>query len=577
MSVVFAKGEGSVGQEEMRRPISIGIIADFNADNLVRLMEKECAPMGATVAAAPFGLAIQTLLQKSSEFWDRPYDLIVLWTLPGSVITTFNDVLNFEQWSPDQVDREVDAFLDLVRGLEGFVGAVFVPSWIAPPGCEHRPSIEMKSRVGSAAALLRMNSRLVEGLTNNAGVVVFNTERWLREAGRNGLSDKLWYLSKTPYSKVVFHEAAQDMVATLRAILGLRKKLVILDLDNTLWGGIVGDLGWEGIQLGGHDPIGEAYLQFQKELKRLSQEGVVLAIVSKNEEAIALEAIEKHPEMLVRCRDLAGWRINWEDKAQNIVDLLAELNLGLDSAVFLDDSPHERSRIRQALPEVLVPEWPSDPMEYAKALRELRCFECPTLSFEDRARTAMYVSDRQRKKLQLEVGSLENWFQMLDLELEVEQLSSSNVERAAQLLNRTNQMNLTTRRMSAQEFAAWGAHKNHRTWTFRVKDKIGDYGLCGIASLAFDQSEARLVDFVLSCRAMGRGIEDAIISVIAKKVHEGGADKLRASYVATTKNKPCIRWIEKQPWFTPCDGRTFLLDVSRDISAPKHVRITVSH
>jgi len=555
--------------------LNIGIIADFNTDNFVRLLEKHSQELNATVTAAPYGQALQTLLDPSLDFWARPYDALVIWTFPGSVVPSFNDVLDLQSPSADDLNQSVDAFADVVRSLNGRAHHVFVPSWVALPGSAHNPSLEMKSGVGTAAALLRLNLRLVDALGVDSRVVLFNTERWIRQGGPNAFSDKLWYLSKTPYSRVVFEDAARDIVAALRGVKGLRKKAIILDLDNTLWGGVVGDLGWESVQVGGHDPVGEAFSQFQKELKRLSREGVVLAIVSKNEEQTALEAIDKHPEMVLRSGDFAGWRINWDDKAQNIVDLMADLNLGVDSAVFIDDSAHERSRVRQALPDVLVPDWPTDPMDYAKALRELRCFENPALSSEDRARTSMYVSDRQRKQLHSELGSLEQWLETLHLQVVVEPLSPSNLERTAQLLNKTNQMNLATRRMSPQELLEWASNDSHRLWTFRVADRLGDYGICGIASLAFSDGRAALVDFVLSCRAMGRGVEDAIISVVANKVRQAGAQHLAAEYLPTKKNAPCVRWFEQHRGFTRVqDTQTFLLNVTSDVSAPRHIRIS---
>jgi FkbH-like protein len=557
--------------------VEIGIVGDFNAENLGRMLEKHCGPDAARISIAPFGQAMQTLLRPSAEFWSRSYDLIVLWTFPTSIVARFSEILDFGGWEPDELDQHVDAFVEVVRQLEARGNRVFIPLWTIPPGTAHGPAIEMQPGVGATAALLHMNAHLVEHLTGCPGVVVFNTERWLGHAGPTAVSDKLWYLSKTPYPRSVFEEAARDMTATLRGMAGLRRKVVVLDLDNTLWGGIVGDLGWEAIQLGGHDPIGEAYRQFQRELRSLTKQGVILAIASKNEEAIAFDAIDKHPEMILRRSDFAAWRINWKDKAQNIVELMVDLNLSPDSAVFLDDNPHERNRIRQALPEVLVPEWPSDPMDYANALRALRCFESPSLSSEDRARTAMYVSDRKRKGLQAEVETLEKWLEMLELEVHAEPLSSSNLERTSQVLNKTNQMNLTTRRLSAQELVAWASDEHHQIWTFSVKDKIGDYGLCGVASLTLGQSRASLVDFVLSCRAMGRGVEDAIISVIAVKVRAAGVESLTASYVPTKKNKPCIRWIEQRSSFMrQGDGVTFLLDVNGDIRPPKHIRVTVS-
>jgi FkbH-like protein len=554
--------------------LSIGVIADFNIENLVRVLSKECAPLGATVSAAPYGQAMQTLLRPSGDFWDHAYDAVMVWTSPAAVVTRFKDVLEFERWSPDDLDAGVDAYVEVIRTLESRAARIFLASWVVPGFDAHRPSIEMKSGVGAAAALLRMNARLAERLDTSTGMLLFNTERWLRQGGPGAFSDKLWYLSKTPYSKAVFDAAAEDIVATLRGMTGLRKKVVILDLDNTLWGGVVGDVGWESLQLGGHDPIGEAYVQFQKELRRLSREGVVLAVASKNEEAVALEAIEKHPEMVLRAGDFAAWQVNWSDKAQNIVELMETLNLGLDSAVFIDDSAHERNRVRQALPDVLVPEWPSDPMDFAKALRDLRCFEGGTFSSEDRSRTTMYVADRTRTALRTEMGSVEEWLETLDLEVQVEDLRASNLERAAQLLNKTNQMNLATRRMSGHELRAWASERNHRTLTFRVRDRIGDYGMCGIASLSVDGSCAELVDFILSCRAMGRGVEEAILSVMATEARRAGAATLRATYLETKKNKPCITWIEQQRGLERIgDAHTFLMDVNADVVSPKHIRI----
>jgi FkbH-like protein len=552
---------------------NIGIISDFNVDNFARLLTKSAASLGAAVTSAPFGQVMPTLLQRSGGFWTRRYDLVVVWTFPGSVVPPFNDRQNYEAAAAEDIDRGVDEFAAAISGAADGVGSVFVPTWVSSALDAPRPSFEMNPTTGLTFTLWRMNLRLAEKLASKSNVTLFNTDRWLREAGSTAFSDKLWYLSKTPYSKAVFERAADDLVATLRGAKGRRRKVVIVDLDNTLWGGVVGDVGRDAIRLGGHDPIGEAYAQFQRALKRLSQEGVVLAIASKNEEATALDAIDGHAEMILRSSDFAAWRINWSDKAQTIVELMTELNLGLESAVFIDDSPYERNRVREALPDVLVPEWPSDPLEYAKALRDLRCFETPVLSVEDRARSQMYVTDRERKALKNDVGSMEAWLAMLQLEVQVERLSTATLERAAQLLNKTNQMNLSTRRLSTTEFFAWASEEGHQVWTFRVKDRFGDYGLCGIASVAFDGLQARLVDFLLSCRAMGRGVEDAIIGVICEKVRAEGATCLTAAYIATLKNKPCMRWIEDKRAFERDEAGTFVLDMRRAIPVPNHIAI----
>ena len=172
-------------------------------------------------------------------------------------------------------------------------------------------------------------------------------------------------------------EAAADIRAAFVGLRGAAKKLLVLDLDDTLWGGIVGDAGWENLRLGGHDPQGESFADFQRAIKNLKRRGVVLALVSKNEESVALEAIRNHPEMVLKEDDFVGWRINWTDKARNIAELATELNLGLQSVVFIDDNPVERARVREALPEVFVPEWPEDKLLYASAFGQLRCFDAP--------------------------------------------------------------------------------------------------------------------------------------------------------------------------------------------------------
>src|SRR5262249_44027937 len=221
----------------------------------------------------------------------------------------------------------------------------------------------------------------------------------------------------------VFVEAARDIKAALAGLGGAARKVVILDLDDTLWGGIVGDVGWQGLRLGGHDSVGEAFVDFQRHLKALTRRGILLAIASKNEEPVALEAIGSHPEMVLRAEDFAARRINWKDKAQNIVDLMADLNLGLQSAVFIDDNPVERARVREALPEVFVPDWPEARLLYSSTLVGLRCFDAPAISREDAERSRMYAAERQREDLKKQVQSIDAWLRSLETRARVEPLS----------------------------------------------------------------------------------------------------------------------------------------------------------
>jgi len=374
----------------------------------------------------------------------------------------------------------------------------------------------------------------------------------------------------------VFREAAKDIKAALRGIYGQSRKLVVLDLDDTLWGGIVGDDGWQNLQLGGHDATGEAFVDFQRMLKALTRRGVLLGVVSKNTESVAIEAIESHPEMVLKLEDFAGWRINWDDKARNIAELTEELNLGLQSVVFIDDNPIERSRVRAALPEVLVPEWPTDKTQYVGALLALDCFEPPRLSNEDRERAKMYATERTRQALKANVSSVDDWLSSLETEVTVESLSSANVKRAAQLLNKTNQLNLRTRRMTEAELLAWAEAEDHRVWTISVRDRFGASGLTGILGLAVNGSSTSVSveDFVLSCRVMGRRVEEVMLAVAARHARGLGAKSLVATYEETPKNRPCLEFFQRSG-MPSTDGREFRLSLDAEVDMPKLVTVVV--
>jgi len=284
-----------------------------------------------------------------------------------------------------------------------------------------------------------------------------------------------------------------------------------------------------------------------------------------------LEAIRKHPEMVLKPEDFVGWRINWQDKARNIAELVSSLNLGLDSAVFLDDSPFERSRVKETLPQVLVPEMPGDPVNGPSFLASLRCFDNPRISKEDRNRTAMYTADRARTELKSSAHSMQEWLAMLDLGIVVEDLKESNLERAAQLFNKTNQMNLSTRRLTAPELMTWSKSDGHRLLTFRVTDKFGDYGLCGLASVTREGTSARLVDFVLSCRVIGRGVEETMLCTAAQEAQKMGCRQMQAVLVPSAKNQPCQQWFQNHPALQK-DNNSFSLELDKAPQFPSHVR-----
>jgi FkbH-like protein len=294
-------------------------------------------------------------------------------------------------------------------------------------------------------------------------------------------------------------------------------------------------------------------------------------VVSKNDEKVALEAIKSHPEMVLRAEDFSGWRINWRDKATNIVELASELRLGLQSMVFLDNNPVERSRVREALPEVLVPELPNDPTDYVAVLQALDCFDVVSLTKEDAERAVMYAAERLRAAELARTGDADAWLASLGTEVHVEPLNAQNRVRTTQLLNKTNQMNLTTRRMTERDLEAWAAEARNHLWTFRVSDKFGDAGLTGIASIRVDHDRGDLVDFVLSCRVMGRKVEETILSIVAEAARAGGAKRLVATYLPTEKNKPTLDFLTRSGMQR--DGSVFTWPLDEPYPVPNGIKV----
>lgn len=524
---------------ERRRAL---LLADFNGANFASYLAHDAALPQLGVDVVPLAGDVGRVADQAGER-TGPWDLAIVWTRPEAVSASFARLVETGEPARAAILSEVDEFADHLVRLADRAARVLAVTWQPPRLSRAFRGLAMKEGTGLANEVMRMNLRLAERVEAAPGVTLLDSTGWLA-GDPTGVDARLWYAAKVPFRNEVFRRAARDVKAVLRALDGGSRKLIVVDLDGTLWGGIVGEVGWEGLRLGGHDPIGEAYADFQRALKALARRGILLAIASKNDEDVAAAAIERHPEMVLRSADFVARRINWGDKADNIVSLAGELNLGLSSMVFIDDSPTERGRVREALPEVLVPEWPATPMQYVDALLDLGCFETVALTDEDRQRSAMYAAEAERALERREAGSAAEWLRRLELRVQVEALSARNLPRAVQLLNKTNQMNLSTRRLGAAELEAWLRAGPRWMWTFRVRDRFGDSGLTGLASLELRWGTAVLVDFVLSCRVFGRSVEDAMLHVVTRFAAGLGARRLIAEFLPTGRNGPCLRFLE---------------------------------
>ena len=347
----------------------------------------------------------------------------------------------------------------------------------------------------------------------------------------------LWHRSKqevSPTAAPMYGELVGRLIAAKQ---GRSSKCLVLDLDNTLWGGVIGDDGLDGIVLGQGSALGEAFVAFQEYARELSRRGIILAVASKNDLANALEPFEKHPEMVLRRNDIASFVANWTDKVHNIRTIAEELNIGLDSLVFADDNPFERTLVREQLPMVAVPELPDEPALYPRILADAGYFEGLAVTDDDRARTGQYQSNRQREELKASATDLPGFLRGLEMQLTCRPFDQVGLQRTVQLINKTNQFNLTTRRYTEDDVLAVMRDNRSFGLQLRLVDRFGDNGIISIViGKMRDEEDLYLDTWLMSCRVLGRQVEPATLNVVADRAKRLGAKRLIGEYIPSKKN-----------------------------------------
>ena len=382
---------------------------------------------------------------------------------------------------------------------------------------------EFNRRLASRA---RQDSHLVLDVNALAGLVGHSA--W--SAGR------YWYAAKYPFATTMIPLYADNLMRIVAAQMGRSRRVLVLDLDNTMWGGIVGDDGIEGLALGSGSALGEAHSALQRMALSLKQRGIILCVSSKNDEAIALDAFRNHPEMILKEDDIVAFRVNWDDKAANIKLIADGIDLGLESFVFLDDNPAERKRVRDALPAVAVPELPEDPSEWLAVFQAAGYFEQTSFSREDQLRAGFYKANALRAAQMERIGNHDDYLRSLGMTLSIAPFDAAGRKRIAQLIAKSNQFNLTTRRYSEAEIAALQSDPDALTIQARLEDIFGDNGM--ISAVICRQTGPRLeVDtWIMSCRVLGRRVEETILQYMVEQARLKGVTEIIGRYVPTARN-----------------------------------------
>lgn len=382
----------------------------------------------------------------------------------------------------------------------------------------------------------RINMGLMDLAMQQPHLFVADIDLLQARLGNGLLSDSRLHLNADMSLSVDFlPHAAKAITDIVRAVKGDIRKCLVLDLDNTLWGGVIGDDGLEHIQLG-ELGVGKAFVELQLWVKQLKERGIILAVCSKNTESIAREPFEKHPDMVLRMEDIAVFVANWESKVDNIRHIRSVLNIGFDAMVFLDDNAFERNMVRENIPELIVPELPEDPAGYLECLRSLNLFETASFTAEDEQRTRQYREEAGRVEFQRSFTSENEYLASLGMVAEVKPFDTFTLPRIAQLSQRSNQFNLRTVRYTESDLAGIVADKKYHTLSFSLRDKFGDYGLIGAVILE-ERGEALFIDtWFMSCRVLKRGMENFITNRMVAIARENGFQKITGEYLPTAKN-----------------------------------------
>lgn len=535
----------------------VAILRSLTVEPLVPLVEAEAALWGRRLVPwiGEFNAYGQEILDPGSGLYAHQPDTVILAVQTRDVAP--------ELWSrfgdlPDDAVAETVAAVaarlaDLVGVLRGRTSANILVHGLAPPPVPGEGLLGARRPVSQAEAIAAVNRALRERFSTLPSVYLLDMDELQARHGRGRFhSEKKWVTTKLPFTIDGLGWMAKEWWRWLAVFALPQAKVLALDLDNTLWGGVVGEDGVAGLKLGDEHP-GAFFTDLQRTVLEIAGRGVLLVLVSKNNLEDAMRVFDEHPQMLLRREHLAALRVNWEPKPANLVALAQELNLGLESFVFLDDNPAERAAVRRALPEVIVPEIGADPSTYADALRALPQLERLSMSAEDAERTRMYAQERERRDLQAGADNLEDFLASLDIRVAISPIDAMTLPRASQLTLKTNQLNTTTRRYNEAQLAERLADPAWSGFVLSASDRFGDNGVVGVA-LLHGEGEVSLIDtFLLSCRVIGRGIETAFLAHLAASARAAGHAKLQGWFVPTPKNAPA-RDIYRQADFQPVDA-----------------------
>jgi FkbH-like protein len=435
--------------------------------------------------------------------------------------------------------------------------------------------LDYRNAAGQVNTIRRLNLDMVERLSRDGSTFVVDLDAIRsRLAGDRFIDPRTWHIGRIPYTRAAMRAIADEYLRVVRAVKGRNRKCLVVDADGTLWGGIVGDDGPDGVRIGRSFP-GSAFYEFQQALLALRDRGILLALCSKNDRA-AVDAVfeTRAADMPLQREHFAAMRVNWTDKAQNIREIASELNIGLDSLVFVDDNPHETELVSELLPAVHTILLPDDPVMYRDLIEGCDLFDTLTFSEEDRQRSDMYAAERRRAE-EASSMSVDDYLRGLEMEVVVDRVDDRTIGRVAQLTQKTNQFNLTTRRYTEGEIRGFVESAERDVLSVRVRDRLGDSGIVGVAIARHDADRSTIDTFLMSCRVLGRGVEDALLVACLLASRRRGGREVIGEFVPTTKNGRVADFYPTRGFASDGTGRFRLALADAPLAFPPHFKSVV--
>lgn len=560
------------------KEIRVAILSSFTLKWLEQTLSVKCADkkVRCVTYSSPYDQYNQDILNPKSELYRFSPDISFLLLDTRTILKDlfFSPYSTSSKDRKEYIKRQATRLVKLIRTFKMRSNSRLVLSNFSIPVYSPYGIYESKTEYGLKVMIQDLNSKLNSAFLEDPSVFLYDFNAFLTYFGETNVFDYRQFLfgdMKVSLNYIPY--LAEEFMGYIKPYLGINRKCIVVDLDDTLWGGIVGEDGFEGIKLGPKSP-GNAFVEFQQRLLSLYQRGIILAINSRNNPDDALKVIREHPYMVLREENFATMRINWNDKISNMKEISEELNIGLDSIVYFDDDPVNRELISKSMPEILTVNIPSDPSLYAPTVMNLNDFNVFTITEEDRKRGQMYSQQRKRIDLERSAVDLESFLSQLDIKVKIKTADEFTIPRIAQLTLKTNQFNLTTHRYQAEDIKKFSQNKNMIVGCAQVQDKFGDNGITGVFIVQKDSSSEWDIDtFLLSCRVMGRGVENAIMGYLLDQAKREGVTRVKGRYLPTEKNRPCQEFLANCGFIK--EGGYWVYSSYLPAKIPKHLELLI--